>query len=347
MDRKTILLLGISIVILVVMLWFVGIDQVISALKVANLYIIDLAIAVQIITYFLYTLRWQILNKQADLDVSIRELFPMVLVGLAVNNITPSGRGGGEPVRAYILSKQKDYLFEETFATVVADRALDTFPFVVLAAITIILMTLYFDMPTWLLAVMIVAVIAIIAILAIIIYMCINPNFGNKVDGWIVGLVRRFYKKNSVELENKIHEAVFGFQDTMKNLVSNKKALYYTVPLSFIIWIFEIFRVYLVFLAFGANVNPIIIGEVFIVASLVGMIPLLPGGLGAIDGVMILFYSSAGITSSISAAATVIERLISFWMATIIGLVLIPKYGSSILDKKSLSSVESEENIDE
>ena len=144
MDRKTILLLGISIVILVVMLWFVGIDQVISALKVANLYIIALAIAVQIITYFLYTLRWQILNKQADLDVSIRELFPMVLVGLAVNNITPSGRGGGEPVRAYILSKQKDYLFEETFATVVADRALDTFPFVVLAAITIILMTLYF-----------------------------------------------------------------------------------------------------------------------------------------------------------------------------------------------------------
>ncbi len=347
MDRKTILLLGISIVILVVMLWFVGIDQVISALKVANLYIIALAIAVQIITYFLYTLRWQILNKQADLDVSIRELFPMVLVGLAVNNITPSGRGGGEPVRAYILSKQKDYLFEETFATVVADRALDTFPFVVLAAITIILMTLYFDMPTWLLAVMIVAVIAIIAILAIIIYMCINPNFGNKVDGWIVGLVRRFYKKNSVELENKIHEAVFGFQDTMKYLVSNTKALYYTVPLSFIIWIFEIFRGYLVFLAFGAHVHPIIIGAVFIVASLVGMIPLLPGGLGAIDGVMILFYSSAGITSSISAAATVIERLISFWMATIIGLVLIPKYGSSILDKKSLSSVESEENIDE
>lgn len=345
MDRKTILLLGISILILIVMLWFVGIDQVISALKLANLYIIALAVIVQVITYFLYTLRWQILNKQADMDVSIRELLPMILVGLAVNNITPSGRGGGEPVRAYILAKEKNYLFEETFATVVADRALDTFPFVVLAAITIISMTLYFKMPTWLLAVMILAVIAIIVILAIIIYMCINPNFGSRVDGWIVGLVRRFYKKNSQDLENKIHEAVFGFQDTMKNLVSNKKALYYTVPLSFLIWIFEILRVYLVFLAFGANVNPIIIGEVFIVASLVGMIPLLPGGLGAIDGVMILFYSSAGITSSISAAATVIERLISFWMATIIGLVLIPKYGSSILDKKSLSAPE--ENIDE
>ena len=347
MDRKTILLLGISVIILLVMLWFIGIDQVITSLKLANLYIIALAIVVQVVTYFLYTLRWQILNKSADMDVSIKELLPMVLVGLAVNNITPSGRGGGEPVRAYILSNEKNYQFEDTFATVVADRALDTFPFVVLAAITIVAMTLYFDMPTWLLVVMVVAVIAIIIIMAIIIYMCINPNFGKRVDGWIIGLVRRFYKKNSEELENKIHEAVFGFQDTMKNLVSDKKALYYTVPLSFLIWIFEIFRVYMVFLAFGANVSLIVIGEVFIVASLVGMIPLLPGGLGTIDGSMILLYSSAGISSSISAAATVIERLISFWMATIIGLVILPKYGSSILDKISMSSSdELEENTD-
>ena len=71
----------------------------------------------------------------------------------------------------------------------------------------------------------------------------------------------------------------------------------------------------------------------FIVASLVGMIPLLPGGLGAVDGMMIIFYSAAGIPSSISAAATVIERLISFWMTTIVGLIILPYYGSSVLDK--------------
>ncbi|WP_405304413.1 flippase-like domain-containing protein, partial [Methanobrevibacter sp.] len=128
-------------------------------------------------------------------------------------------------------------------------------------------------------------------------------------------------------------------------LISNKKGLVYTLTLSFIIWIFEIFRVYLVFLAFGANVNPIIIGEVFIVACLVGMIPLLPGGLGAVDGLMILFYSAAGVSASVSAAATVIERLISFWMATIIGMILMPYYGSSVLDK--ISSGSSNEKLEE
>lgn len=346
MDRKTILLLAISVVILLIMLWFVGIDQVIDALRIANLGIIALAVAAQVFTYFLYTLRWQILNKLADMDVSIKRLLPMVMVGLAVNNITPSGRGGGEPVRAYLLAKaDEDYHFEDTFATVVADRALDTFPFVVLAAITIASMALFFDFDIWLIAVMVAAVIAIVAILIILIYMCINPQFGLRVDGWIIGLVRRFYKKNTEELENKIHDAIHGFQETMKMLMSNRKGLAITLTLSFVIWIFEIIRVYLVFLAFGANVDPIVIGEVFIVACLVGMIPLLPGGLGAVDGLMILFYSAAGIPASISAAATVIERLISFWMTTIIGMVLMPYYGADVLDK--ISSTSSPEELEE
>ena len=346
MDKKSFLLLAVSVLILFVMLYFVGIDQVIGALKIANLTIIVLAIIVQIFTYFLYTLRWQILNKIAGMDVSIKKLLPMIMVGLAINNITPSGRGGGEPVRAYLLSKDtKEYHFDETFATVVADRALDTFPFVVLAAITIASMALFFDFDLWLLVVMVLAVIAIIALLVAIIYMCINPDFGKRVEGWIIGLVRRFYKKNSEDLENNIHNSILGFQNTMKMLLSNKKGLVYALFLSFVIWIFEILRVYLVFLAFGANVNIIVIGEVFIVACLVGMIPLLPGGLGAVDGIMIIFYSAAGIPTSISAAATVIERLISFWMATIIGMVILPYYGASTVGKISSASSEEIEEV--
>ena len=139
MDKKTLFFLGLSIVILAVMLYLVGIDQVIEALKLAKLEFIGIAIALQIFTYYLYTLRWKILNNLADMDVGIKKLLPMVLVGLAVNNITPSGRGGGEPVRAYILAKEKNYPMQETFATVVADRALDTFPFVLLAVLTCIL----------------------------------------------------------------------------------------------------------------------------------------------------------------------------------------------------------------
>ncbi|WP_296875630.1 UPF0104 family protein [uncultured Methanobrevibacter sp.] len=336
MDKRSAFFIVFSIVILIVMVYFVGIDNLIETLKDADLNLVALAVVMQIFTYFLYTLRWKILNNLADINVGFRKLLPIMMVGLAVNNITPSGRGGGEPVRAYILAKEHGYELKNTFATVVADRMLDTFPFIVLAIITIVSMILYFDIAQWLVVVLVLSVIVISAILLILIYMCINLNFGRRVEGWIVGVVRRFSKKDSSDLENNVHENIFGFQKTMKLLISDKNVLYTSIPLSFLIWIMEIMRVYVVFLAFGATLNVIVIGEVFILASLVGMIPLLPGGLGAVDGLMIGFYSKAGVAYSLAAPVTLIERAISFWLATIIGLIILPYYGSSVLDKLSL-----------
>ncbi len=338
MDKKSAIFIIVSFIILIVMFHFIGIENVLDALKTANLGLIALAIAIQIFAYFLYTLRWKLVNDAVNINVSFRSLLPMMMVGLAVNNITPSGRGGGEPVRAYILSREKGYDLKDTFAGVVADRVLDTFPFIVLAAITIVMMLLYFDIPSWLVVVLILSVIGILVVLGILIYLCINQSFGNVLEKFIFRIVNRFYKKNSEDLEKKIHDNIFGFQKTMYVMILNRKLLYYTIPLSFLIWIFDILCVYIVFLAFGASLNVIVIGEVFIIASLVGMIPLLPGGLGAVDGIMIGFYSKAGVSLSLAGPVTLIERLISFWMASIIGLAILPYYGSSVLEKISLTS---------
>ena len=331
--KKVLIFLLFGLVIMAVMLYFIGIDEVIEALKLSNLWLVLLAIVIQIFTYFLYTWRWNIINKTANMDLGIKKSLPMVLVSLAVNNITPSGRGGGEPVRAYLLAKEGHFKFEDTFATVIADRALDTFPFVILAILTIIGIILTFSLDIKLIAFLVICVTLITAAVILLIYVCINEAFGVKLTSWIIKIVRRLYKKFNEGTEQRIIEAVKVFQARMNALLRDRTILYHALPLSFVIWIFEILRVYVVFLAFGANVSPIIIGEVFILASFVGMIPLLPGGLGAVDGIMILFYATAGITASISAAATVVERLISFWMTTFVGLIFLTMFGTSVLDK--------------
>jgi hypothetical protein len=48
---------------------------------------------------------------------------------------------------------------------------------------------------------------------------------------------------------------------------------------------------------------------------------------------MIVLFSAAGVPSSVSAAATILERLISFWMTTIIGLAFLPYFGASVVEK--------------
>ena len=332
-NKKVLIFLFVGLAIMAVMLYFIGIEEVIDALKESNLWLVLLAIVIQIFTYFLYTWRWNIINKTADMDLGIKKSLPMVLVSLAVNNITPSGRGGGEPVRAYLLAKEGNFKFEDTFATVIADRALDTFPFVILAILTIIGIIFTFSLDIKLIAFLAICVTLITVGVILLLYVCINETFGVKLTSWIIKIVSRFYKKFNEGTEKRIIEAVKTFQARMNALLREKSIIYYALPLSFVIWIFEILRVYVVFLAFGAKVSPIVIGEVFILASFVGMVPLLPGGLGAVDGIMILFYANAGITASLSAAATVVERLISFWMTTFVGLIFLTMFGTSVLDK--------------
>lgn len=333
MKHKGLILILAGLGILALMILFIGPGQIEKALEKANPIFIFLALIIQLIIYGLLTLRWSVTTEAVDINVKKRHLLPMLMVGLAVNNITPSARGGGEPVRAYILSKYSKCSMESSFATVIADRGLDMFPFIVLAVMTIFAIVMYFNLAPWVLISLIMAVVLLTILFIVAVYMSLNKKAGEKITKGILKIIRRFYKKNPEKLEKKALNAIHEFQYTMKLMLKERKIFLYALPISFIVWILEIFRVYLVFNAFGIEVSLILIAVVFIIASLIGMIPLLPGGLGAVDGIMILLYSAAGIPPSISAAATVVERLISFWMTSIIGIACLPYFGSSVIEK--------------
>ncbi len=333
MKYKTFTLLLFGIAILVIMILFIGPDKIESALILANPWYMVLAVIIQFIIYGLWTWRWAINIKAVHISADKIHLFPMLMVGMAINNLTPSARGGGEPIRGYMLGKYSDSFFEKAFATVVADRALDTFPFIVLAILTIVAALLYLNLPQYIIYILIIAVVALVIIFSIAIYMSLNLEFGRKVSLWLVNLIKKFSKKEHSKLEEKVLHSIQGFQNSMRLMVKDRNVLIYNLPLSFLIWFLEIIRVYIVFSAFNVEVSFLIIAAVFTLSSLIGLIPILPGGLGAIDGTMIILFSTAGIHPSISAAATIMERLISFWMTSIIGIALFPYFGATVMEK--------------
>ena len=333
MKHSTLLLALVGIGILIVMVLIIGPSKIISAVELADPWYLVLAVLIQFAIYGLWTQRWSINVNSVDISIKKFHLLPMLLVGLAINNITPSARGGGEPVRGYILSKYSKTTFEKSFATVIADRGLDTFPFMVLAVLTIISVALFMSLSNLVVFGLIAAVVALLILFFIALYMSLNKEFGRKATLWLVGVIKRLSRKDHSSLEEKALTAIHGFQNSMRTMIKDRNVLMYGLPISFVIWIMEISRVYVVFLAFGTPVSPITIAEVFIISTLLGMIPLLPGGLGAVDGVMIILFSAAGIPPSISAAATIVERLISFWMTTIIGTAVLPYFGTGVVEK--------------
>ena len=335
MNHKTIGLLIVGIAILAIMVIFIGPGKIEQAIKLANPWYVLLAIVIQFLIYGMWTQRWSITIRSLNISISRKHIFPMLMVGLAVNNITPSARGGGEPVRAYMLGKYTSEPIENAFATVLADRGLDTFPFVLLAVLTLIYSVLALKLPEWVVVALIISLIALVTVFIIILFMSINETAGQKITLWLVGVFKRISRKKHFEIERKAISAMKGFQDSMRVMIRDRRVLFFGLPLSFFIWFMEIIRVYIVFSSFGTPVPLGIIAAVFVIATLIGMIPLLPGGVGAVDGVMIILYSAAGVPPSISAAATIVERLISFWMTSFIGIGMLPYVGSGVMEKFS------------
>jgi glycosyltransferase 2 family protein len=335
MKYKTWALLLVGIGILVVMILFIGPAKILGSIEMANPKYVALAFLVQFAVYGLLTERWSITIHSVGISVKKLYLLPMLLVGLAINNITPSARGGGEPIRAYMLGKYVNCNLETSFATVIADRGLDTFPFVVLAVITIIFAILYLNLSFLIISALIISLVTLVIVFILVLYMSINQEMGERIIRWLVRILKRFSKKEHSKLESRALDAMNGFQTSIRTLLKNRTVLLYGIPLSFLIWFMEILRVYLVFLAFNANVSPGVIAAVFVIATLIGLIPLLPGGMGAVDGMMILFFSMAGVPPSVSAAATIVERLISFWMTSFLGIALLPYFGSGVIEKLS------------
>ena len=260
------------------MIIFIGPGEIEGALQRADLLYVIMAVILEFLILWLLTLRWSITTRAVSIDVRKRHLFPMLLVGMAINNLTPSARGGGEPVRAYMLGKYSRASMESSFATVIADRGLDTFPFIFLAILTIVGIVLYFNLALWMVALLIVSVVIVVAAFFLALYVSVDRESGERIVNWALGIVKRFYRRNYAKIEARVRGALREFQSTMRIMLADRNVLIYGIPLSFILWFLEILRVYLIFAAFGAPVSILVIAEVFILATLIGMIPLLPGG---------------------------------------------------------------------
>ena len=333
MRYHTLIFLAIGIGFLALLVLFIGPVKIEEAIAMANPLYVLLALAIQFILYLLWTVRWSINIHAVGISIKKMPLLPMTLVGKGINNITPAG--GGEPVRAYILSKFSQSPTETSFASVIADRGLDTFPLFLLAIITIISAVLYLKLSFFLILTLTISLVILVVLFIIGFYMSINQKMGEKVTKWIVTIIKRFSKKEHSKLEKNALDALHGFQNSIRSVIKSRNVLLYALPLSFLIWFIEIIRLYIIFLAFNTHVSLLVIASVFVISALIALIPLLPGGVGAVDGVMIIIFSISGVPPSISAAATIIERLISFWLTSFIGVALIPYYGSAVLDKLS------------
>ncbi len=85
-------------------------------------------------------------------------------------------------------------------------------------------------------------------------------------------------------------------------------------------WAFEYFALLVILFAIGARPDIWLVLLAFVAASILGMIPFSPGGLGFVEAGLTATLAVSGISTGEALLATLVFRLVSFWLPIPVGL---------------------------
>ncbi len=139
---KSALRIIISLIVIVLCVYYamkdINIDKLWSIILNANYLWVLLPIPVIILSHWVRAVRWKRILKPIKKTASTFDLFSSVMVGYALNGITPRG---GEFVRPYTFARREKVSYSSVFATIVVERFIDLLTLVLLLAGTFIFLS--------------------------------------------------------------------------------------------------------------------------------------------------------------------------------------------------------------
>ncbi len=319
------LILGILIVVAVMSVF--GLEGIIMTILSANLYLILLAVALELVTVSIMAFRLKKISSNCDIFpgtchiCSYAAALKITLIGFAVNSLTPFVKIGGEPAKIYYLRK-KGFPTEKAGAVIATDSLIELITIYIIIMVSVIFLSISNILSTEVLALLVGGTIFSLAIFSFVFYTLFNKKMLRKTIKFFVSLAAIIGFKKHVGKAGKKDYATL-FQNAMKNTFHKKSSVGKYFLISFISKGVEFARTWVIFLALGIVLPIEIIIFVWSIIMILSLIPWLPGNLGLIEAGGTSAYVIFGVATATAATGMIIERLMSLWMMMGIGLILI------------------------
>jgi hypothetical protein len=342
-HKKQIIISFIAAAILVFALTVVvGLEDVLLVLERTNLWLFAFSFVLEAGIMLLWTLRWKMILDLIDESPRFSSLFVMLFASLFGNNVTP-GAAGGEPLRAYLLREVKGTPFEIGFASSTVDRVFEFLPFIAISILSAILI-LTWDLSIFTRIFITVLIVLCIIFFSLIIYAGINKEIAQRIILSLARSVFPFFLKitrrkiNFSDIREKLIFYINRFNLGFSTALKDRKVLIYGVFLSFGMWGLDMVRLYVCFWAVGIQppILPLVI--IYTVGILISLLPLLPGSLGIREATLVGLFAVAGISADYVMAASIIDRVASYIVPTIIGAFAAFYYGKIIISENKSKS---------
>jgi hypothetical protein len=343
MVKKQLLHLFISFIIVVASLYYVfksvSLSELTNAFRSLRYIYLLPAIFLVALSYLVRAIRWRYLITSVK-KVKTVNLFSPLMIGF-MGNMLPAR--AGEVIRAYLLSKKEDLSFSASFATIFIERLFD-----MSLVLLLLFWVLIFESKTFvvgdsgethqLMGYMVkFGWISFAGCLFIFLFSALL-QYKNNYAMNVVGVITKPLPNRWVE---KLVRLVNSFTQGL-NVIKDKKGLFATVFLSFLLWGTFVFMYYPLYFAFEIeNQLPVIPSLVILCVTIAIFIALFPtpGFLGSFQAACVVaLHEIFKIPKAIAASYGIIAWLVIMGFVVVIGLIFIIKENISFAEFQRVDS---------
>lgn len=315
---------------------FVNIQEMISVIQGANMLIYSLAASALLLETFFFTLTWQYLLIPLSVKASLRKAFAYVWAGAFTDLLIPAESVSGELTKTYLMSKEPDANPGKVIASLVSQRMLGTVTTTAtLFAGFLLLLWLNYAVTEWMLQILLLITAVSAVAFAFLVVICVKEEWTERLVNAVMRLVERvsrgrFKREN---FQRKIVNTLRAFYMSLRTFRSNPAKLVLPIFFYILAWLSSIAIAFLVFVSIGylePNFTVLFLKVVIVYALMVSIksIPLgVPAEVGLPDIIMTTLFILFAIPPDISAAATVLTRILTVWLRFFIGFVAIQWVG--------------------
>jgi uncharacterized protein (TIRG00374 family) len=301
-------------------------DQIIEAFNTfgsLNWIWLIMVIPLQLLNHFSVAKFYQSYLKTLGEKIKTKELYKVSLEMNFVNNVFPSGGVSGfgylgvrlgklgvRGSKATLLQTSRHFL---TFLT-----------FIVYIIIALFLLSIFGSASRFIILIATSLSFFIIFGSLFLIYIISDENRIKQFTAALPKLLNRiisyFHKDNKRPINVQKIEKLFGeLNHDYVHVKTNWRDLRFPFFWSLLMNFTEIATIFVVYLSFGALVNPGAIIISYAVANIAGLVSILPGGVGIYEGLMTAVMASAGVNKALALSVTLVYRVFNMGMFLPVG----------------------------
>jgi len=312
---------------------FGGPEGFLATIQQANPFFYSLAFISLVLAGAFYSLTWHNLLKLLAVKTSFMKALQFIWIGTFVDLLVPAESVSGDISRIYLMSKESGENAGKVVASVVGHRILSgvvTFGGFIISSVYFVL-----KYQPSLLVLEFIGIVAISSTvsLSLLFYLSTERRVTKRIVNWLINLLVRLSRGRwrLDNLRSSAERMLNAFHEGIATLGVRPRGLVLPAFLAIVAWFLDVLIAVLVFHSLRPfDVKISLSGIVIVYSIIVGIqtIPLgVPGEVGLVEIAMTSLYTLLGVPIAMSAVATVLIRVLTFWMRLLIGGVAVQWLG--------------------